>query len=336
MNKLLTTDSGEPFQPILGLIGDARVQVERSINNTLLDLYLGIGREIDQQIKAAGWGRGTIEQLSAAIRAKYPSVRGFSAQNLWRMRQFHEAASHHKLLPELARALGWSHLLLVLGRCDTIEEREFYLLHAREERWTVRELERQLDSALYLRTRATPPILSTPLREIHPQAGEVFKDAYVLDFLQLGKDHGESDLHQALLVNLRQFLIELGRDFCFIGSEFPLQVGTKDFSLDLLFYHRDLQCLVAIELKIDDFKPEYLGKLEFYLEALDRQVRKPHEKASIGVLLCAGKDAEVVEYALSRTLSPALVAEYKTRLVQPELLLRKLQELHAQALKPAS
>lgn len=319
------------FQPILELIGEARRRVAKTLNSALVDLYLEIGREIDRRVKEAGWGRGTIESLSAAIRALHPSARGFSPQNLWRMRHFYEVAREHAALPELARALGWSHLLAVLGRCESKEEREFYLLRAREEHWTVRELERQLDSALFVRSQTNPPILSTPLRELHPRAGEVFKDAYVLDFLQLNRTHSESELHRALLDNLRQFLTELGRDFCFIGSEFPVQVGAKDYALDLLFFHRDLQCLVAFELKIDDFKPEYLGKLEFYLEALDRQVRKPHEKPSIGVLLCAGKDAEVVEYALSRTLSPALIAEYKTRLVQPELLRRKLHELHEQA-----
>lgn len=323
-----TTVSERMFQPILELIQQARARVVRSLNSALVDLYWSIGREIDGKVQAAGWGQGTIEQLAAAIRAETPSARGFSPPNLWRMRQFYQATLAHPALLELGRALGWSHLLAVLGRCDGVEEREFYLVRARDEQWSVRELQRQLDSALYLRAKITPAILSTPLRELHPRAERVFKDAYILDFLQLPEGHGERDLHKALLGHLRQFLIELGRDFCFVGSEYPLQVGTKDYALDLLFYHRDLQCLVAFELKIDDFKPEYLGKLDFYLEALDRQVRKPHEKPSIGVLLCAGRDQDVVEYALNRSLSPALVAEYKTRLVRPEILQSKLHELH--------
>lgn len=156
----------------------------------------------------------------------------------------------------------------------------------------------------------------------------IFKDSYLLDFLALPERHSEADLQKGLVANRRRFLLELGRDFCFIGEQYLVQVGNKDFRLDLLLYHRELQCLVDFELKIDDFKPEYLRQLEFYLEALDRDVRKPHERPSIGVLLCASKDAEVVEYALSRSLSPALIAEYQLRLPDKKLLQTKLQEFY--------
>ena len=145
-----------------------------------------------------------------------------------------------------------------------------------------------------------------------------------------------ADLHRALLDKLKDFLIELGRDFCFVGSEYPLQVGGQDFALDLLFFHRGLNCLVAIELKINAFRPEYLGKLDFYLEALDRTVRKDHEQPSIGLLLCASKNDEVVEYALSRSLSPALVAEYQTQLPDKKLLQAKLHEFYEQRVPSVS
>lgn len=158
----------------------------------------------------------------------------------------------------------------------------------------------------------------------------VFKDSYMVEFLDLPQGHGEADLHQGLLLRLKDFLIELGRDFCFVGSEYPLQVGGRDFALDLLFFHRGLNCLVAIELKVGRFEPEYLGKLGFYLEALDRDVKKPHEQTAIGVLLCASKDDEVVEYALSRSLSPALIAEYQTQLPDKALLQAKLHEFYLQ------
>ena len=163
-----------------------------------------------------------------------------------------------------------------------------------------------------------------------PDAVSLFRDTYNLEFLGLPAGHAEVDLHRALLDRLREFLIELGRDFCFVGSEYPLQVGGQDFALDLLFFHRGLNCLVAIELKINAFRPEYVGKLEFYLEALDRTIRKSHERPSLGVLLCASKNDEVVEYALSRSLSPALVAEYKTQLPDKKLLQAKLQEFYQQ------
>jgi hypothetical protein len=156
-----------------------------------------------------------------------------------------------------------------------------------------------------------------------------FKDTYLFEFLDLPDTHSEADLHRSLLANLGRFLTKLGRDFCFIGSEYPAQVGGRDFALDLLFFHRGLNCLAAIELKVGCFEPEYLGKLEFYLEALDRDHRKAHENPSIGVLLCASKDSEVVEYALSRSLSPALIAEYQTQLPDKKLLAAKLHEFYA-------
>ena len=157
----------------------------------------------------------------------------------------------------------------------------------------------------------------------------------MLEFLSLPEDHSEADLQRGLLEKLKAFLIELGRDFCFVGAEFPVQVGGRDFALDLLFFHRGLNCLVAIELKVGRFEPEYLGKLSFYLEALDRDVRKPHENPAIGVLLCASKDDEVVEYALSRSASPALIAEYQTQLPDKALLQAKLHEFYLLAEAPA-
>lgn len=163
---------------------------------------------------------------------------------------------------------------------------------------------------------------------IQPGAPSFFKDSYFVDFLDLPDQHSESDLHRGLLLRLRDFLLEMGRDFCFVGSEFALQVGGRDFAVDLVLFHRGLSCLVAVELKVGRFEPEYLGKLNFYQEALDRDHRKPHENPAIGVLLCAGKDDEVVEYALSRTLSPMLIAEYRTRLPDKALLRAKLHEFY--------
>ena len=162
---------------------------------------------------------------------------------------------------------------------------EFYLRMATQNRWPVREVARQIDSALFERTVLNPPKLSTALRELHPQADEFFKDAYQLEFLGLPAGHSELDLHRSRLQNLGRFLTELGRDFCYIGTEYPVQVGNQDFALDLLFFHRGLNCLVAIELKVTAFAPEQLGKLNFYLEALDRDHRKPHENPAIGVRL---------------------------------------------------
>jgi len=317
---------------VLALIEGARVRSYQAVNTELIDLYWGIGERISQRIASDGWGKSTIVSLAAYIRRRDPNARGFSAQNLWRMRQFYETWCGEKKLSALLRELSWTNNLLILGKCKRSEEREFYLGSAVREKWPSRQLERQIDSALFERIALSPAKLSPALRVLHPHATEVFKDSYLVEFLQLSGGHSEGDLHRGLLQYLRDFLIELGRDFCFVGSQYPIQVGGQDFSLDLLFFNRALNCLVAFDLKITRFEPEHLGKMEFYLEALDRDVRKPHERPSIGVLLCATKDNEVVEYALSRSASPALIAEYRTRLPDKKLLQRKLREFYQLAL----
>jgi predicted nuclease of restriction endonuclease-like (RecB) superfamily len=245
------------------------------------------------------------------------------------MRQFFEAYRGQPELSTLLRELPWSSNLHILTKSKRSEEREFYLRMATQQRWAVREVARQIDGALFERAVINPPKVSTALREIRPGADMIFRDTYLVEFLELPDGHHEADLHASLVRHMGRFLTELGRDFCFMGSEVTLQVGGKDFALDLLFFHRELACLVAVELKVGEFQPEYLGKLEFYLEALDRDVRKPHEGVSIGVLLCASKDSEVVEYALSRSASPTLVAEYRTRLPDKMLLQAKLHEFYA-------
>jgi predicted nuclease of restriction endonuclease-like (RecB) superfamily len=179
---------------------------------------------------------------------------------------------------------------------------------------------------LFERSILQPTKVSAALKQMHPAAQNLFRDGYLVEFLELPGGHDERDLHEGLIARLKDFLLELGRDFCFVGSQYVVQLGGRDFVLDLLFFHRSLNCLVAFELKVGRFEPEYLGKLSFYLEALDRNEKKPHEAPSIGVLLCASKDDEVVEYALNRTLSPTLIAEYQTRLPDKKLLQAKLHE----------
>lgn len=240
----------------------------------------------------------------------------------------YEADRREEIVSALLRQLPWTHHLMILGQCKRPEEREFYVRLAVQERWRSRDLDRQIKGSLFERAILNPPKVAAVLRQIHPEALNIFKDAYLVEFLNLPQDHSEADLRLGLLQQLKDFVIELGRDFCFVGSEYPIQVGGQDFALDLLFFHRGLSCLVAIELKAGRFEPEYLGKLEFYLEALDRDARKPHERPSIGILLCATKDSEVVEYALSRSLSPTLIAEYETLLPDKRLLRAKLHEFY--------
>jgi len=324
------------------------------VNTTLIDLYWQVGAVISRKIDAAEWGDGVVPELASYLARTQPGLRGFTRANLFRMRQFFETYRGHTIVAAVPRQLGveepttspepaagptvaallrqlsWTHHVIILGQCTRPEEREFYLCVAIRERWSSRELERQLKGALFERTVLHPPKVSQVVQNTHADALSVFKDAYLVEFLDLPAEHAESDLHRGLLVKLKDFLIELGRDFCFVGSEFPVQVGGRDFALDLLFFHRGLNCLVAIELKVGRFEPEYLGKLSFYLEALDRDVKKAHENPAIGVLLCASKDEEVVEYALSRTLSPALIAEYQPQLPDKQLLQAKLHEFYLQ------
>jgi len=296
----------------------------------LIELYWQVGQFISRKIQQAEWGDGVVAQLAEHLALTQPGLRGFTSRNLFRMRQFYEAYSDEKLVTALLTQLPWTHNLIILNQAKLLEEREFYLRLAIREKWSSRELERQLKTALFERTVLSPLKVSPLVRQIHSDAMNVFKDSCMLEFLDLPRGHAEADLHQGLLQRLKDFLIELGRDFCFVGSEYPLQVGGRDFALDLLFFHRGLNCLVAIELKVGRFEPEYLGKLGFYLEALDRDVKKPHEQPAIGVLLCASKDDEVVEYALSRSLSPALIAEYQTQLPDKALLQAKLHEFYLQ------
>jgi predicted nuclease of restriction endonuclease-like (RecB) superfamily len=317
------------FNEIVDLIRNARQRAVQTVNTDLINLYWRIGDYLDRRIKSDGWAKGTVVQLAAHISQREPGLRGFSAQNLWRMRQFFLTYRDDPKLSPLVRVLPWTHNLIVLGQSKQPEEREFYLRMAVQEHWSKRELERQIRLAAFERAVLYPPKLSPAVRQRGDGPGQVFKDAYVVEFLNLPAEHSEADLHRGLLEQLKSFLIELGRDFCFVGSEYPVQVGGRDFALDLLFFHRGLNCLVAIEIKVDRFEPEHLGKLNFYLEALDRDARKLHENPSIGLLLCASKDSEVVEYALSRSLSPALIAEYQTQLPDKMLLAAKLHEFYA-------
>jgi predicted nuclease of restriction endonuclease-like (RecB) superfamily len=323
----LTTAS---FTDIVQLIAAAKQRAIQAVNTSLIDLYWQVGEIISRKIAAAEWGDGVVNQLADHIAQTQPGLRGFTRRNLFRMRQFYEAYEGDAIVSPLVSLLPWTHNLIILSQSKRPEEREFYLRMAVKEKWGKRELERQFDTALFERTVLNPPKVSPLVTLLHPNALNEFKDAYMLEFLGLQGNHSESDLHQGLLAKLKAFLGELGRDFCFVGSQFPVQVGGRDFALDLLFFHRSLNCLVAIELKVGRFEPEYLGKLSFYLEALDRDVRKPHENPAIGVLLCASKDDEVVEYALSRTASPALIAQYETQLPDKALLQSKLHEFYLQ------
>jgi predicted nuclease of restriction endonuclease-like (RecB) superfamily len=318
------------FDDVLRLIDVAKRRAYQAVNMELVDLYWRVGEHVSNKMASAEWGDAVIEDLAATIAQRHPGIRGFTRPNLFRMRQFFEAYRGDQTVSSLLTQLPWTHHLTILSQAKRAEEREFYMRMAITERWSSRELERQCRSQRFHHVVCDPAKVSAVLRQSHPDAENIFKNSYSLEFLGLPACHSEADLHRSLLGNLGCLISELGSDFCFVGSEYPVQVGKKDFAIDMVFFHRGLCCLIAIELKVRDFHPEDLGKLSFYLEALDRSVKKPNERPSIGLLLCATKDAQVVEYALNRTLSPALVAEYQTALPPKALIRAKLHDLYAQ------
>lgn len=327
---IIKTEQGlmNQFEDVVTLIQGTRSEVIRVANTALIDLYWQIGDYISQKIAAAEWGDGVILQLADYIAKNYLEIRGFSDKNLWRMKQFYETyRGADEKLSTLLREISWSNNLAIMSRTKSESERLFYIEKCISERLSFRELNRQIDTAMYERSVLTEPKLSTALREIAPNADKVFRDQYVMEFLDGKRYRHENDMKAALIDQMKQFILELGKDFIFIDQEYRLQVGNSDFRIDMLFFHRELQCLVAFELKMEKFKPEHLGQLNFYLEALDRDVKKPKENPSIGVLLCKDKDDEVVEYALSRSLSPTMVAEYKLSLPDKKLLQQKMREI---------
>jgi predicted nuclease of restriction endonuclease-like (RecB) superfamily len=316
----------QQFLHITRLIAETKHRAFQAVNHELVTLYWNIGEYVHTQVSTNTWGKSVVQELADFIAKTEPNVRGFSAQNLWRMKQFYETYKDEPKLATLWREIPWSHQKLIMP-CKTAQERAFYLQLTFKERLSFRELERQINASYYERVMLGNAQLNDVHKALPQDITNVFKDTYVLELLQLPDTHHEKDLQKAIAQNITTFLLEFGRDFAFMGEEYPLQVGNQDFAVDLVFYHRKLRCLVAIELKTERFKPEHLGQLNFYLEALDRDIKTEYENPSIGILLCKGKDDTVVEYALSRTLSPTLVADYETQLPNKAILKQKWEEI---------
>lgn len=312
------------FAEIAQIIEETRDNAYRKVNEELILMYGKIGQFLSEKSKEANYGDGYIDSLSDYIQRKFPGIKGFNRRGLYRMKQFYETYAGNKNVTALLTQLSWTNHLLIMSGSKSEEEREFYMRLAVKERYSSRQLERQMDSGYYERYMLSKSkLLPEPLNSQQ----NPFLDQYVVEFLDLPDTFHENDFRRALVKGMRDFILELGRDFTFIGEEYPIQVGGEDYCIDLLFFHRSLRCLVAIELKVGKFKPEYVSKMDFYLEGLDRQIRKPDENPSVGLLLCASKNDEVVEYAMSRTLSPMMVSQYQLQLPDKDILRKKLQEL---------
>jgi len=323
-NELQNTE----FNHIIHLITAAQNKVFKVINKELVLLYWDIGCYVSEKVKSGSWGDNVVINLANYIKQHYPNLKGFTKRGLYRMKQFYETYNNIKKMSTLLTQLNWSNHLIILSKCKSIEEKQFYIIISVKEKLSFRELQRQIETSVFERTLLTNTKVSTPLTQLHKNINHVFKDTYIFEFLDLPINYNERDLQNQLLINLKKFLLELGSGFTFIGQEYRVQVGLHDYYIDLLFFHRDLQCLVAFELKTTEFKPEYLGKLNFYLEALDTEVKMSNENPSIGVLLCKGKDTEVVEFAMRRNISPTLIADYETKLIDKKLLQQKLHDLY--------
>ena len=345
------------FSAIIKIIEQARLNAYTAVNIELINCYWQVGEFISSRVANAIWGDKTVDQLAEYIQNEYPGLKGYNRRGLYRMKQFYETYANSpfvspavtqmemtktkqpkivtpvvtQLASDIRQSMlcqiSWTHHLVILAGTKTPTEKEFYINLCIKERYGKRELERQISSGLFERVVIGKQSLPPGKNELHQNIVNTFKDNYVFEFLNLPEEHSEDDLQNALLSQLKTFILELGKDFLFIGEEYCLQVGNSDFYIDLLFYHRTLRCMAAFELKADKFKPEHLGQLNFYLEALDRDVKKPDENPSIGILLCRSKDDAVVEYAMNRYLSPALVAEYQTKLPDKKLLQDKVRKL---------
>lgn len=310
---------------LIKIIENSRNNALKRVNEELIQMYWKVGEYLSKESKNTAFGDDYINSIAKEIQSAFPGIKGFTRRGLYRMKQFYEMYCEDEFVSALLTQISWTNHLMIMSKAKTVEERHFYITLCVQESYSSRELERQIESSYYERYMLSKEkILPEPIKGLKENP---FLDSYVIEFLDLPKNFKESDLRKGLIQNMKDFILEVGKDFTFIDEEYRVQVGGEDFRIDLLFFHRGLQCLVAFELKIGKFKPEYISKMDFYLEALDRQKKRENENPSVGMILCASKDDEVVEYAMSRTLSPMMVSEYKLQLPDKAVLQKKLQEL---------
>lgn len=308
----LATDYSQLLSAVKERVRSAQYAALKAVNTELVGLYWDIGKVIVERQAGETWGKAIVEQLAGDLQKEFPGVGGFSASNLWRMKAFFEAYSGIEKLAPMVREVGWSHNIVIMERCSDLLEREFYLRMTRKFGWSKNVLIHQIENQSYEKSLLGQTNFDQALTPaLRAQAKLAVKDEYTFDFLELGEEHGERELERALIAKIENFLRAMGGMFAFMGSQYRLEVDGKEFFIDLLLFHRRLRCLVAIELKIGEFQPEHIGKMQFYLTALDRQVRQEDENSSIGIILCKEKSRTIVEYALHDARKPIGVATYE-------------------------
>ncbi len=317
----LTEDYTKLLASVKERLRTAQYAALKSVNTELVGLYWDIGRMIAEKQEQAEWGKSVVERLSTDLRREFPGVTGFSVQNLWYMRQFFMEYKEYERLQPLVGEIAWAHNLVIMGKCKDPLEREFYIRMTRKFGWSKNVLIHQIDNQSYEKSLLGQTNFDQALTpELRAQAKLAVKDEYIFDFLELGDKHTERELERALLAKIEDFLRAMGGMFAFMGSQYRLEVDGKEFFIDLLLFHRRLRCLVAIELKVGEFVPEFVGKMQFYLAALDRQVRQEDENPSIGIILCKEKSRTIVEYALHDARKPIGVATYEITTTLPKEL----------------
>lgn len=319
------------FDKIIELIENRKNNAYKKINEEMILLYLDVGKYLFELQQRSKYGDKITTKVSEFMKNKYPSIKGFTKRNIERMIQFYKIYKDDKIASTLLTQLSWSSNMLIISNTKTREERHFYLKLAVKENYSVRELNRQLQSLYYQRYMLSDGNSSKYLTKIINEEDDFpntrILDTYSLEFLDLPNEFSEKDLKTSIIKNLKDFILEIGKDFTFIGDEYRIQVGNHDYFIDLLFYSRQLSCLVAFELKLGEFMPEYIGKMNLYLEALDRDVKRQNENPSVGIILCSSKDKDVVEYSMNKNISQTLISEYKLKLIDKKLLENKLKEV---------
>ncbi|MFN7949018.1 MAG: PDDEXK nuclease domain-containing protein [Blastocatellia bacterium] len=312
MSKLTQNDYAKLLTEIKERIRTAQHAALRAVNKELVALYWDVGRIIVERQKGKTRGKAVVETLSGDLQKEFPGLRGFSVQNLWYMRQFYSTYKDNQKLQPLVGEISWSHNLLIMSRCDDALQREFYIRLTRKYGWSKNALLHHLDKQTYEKTLLSQTNFEQTVAEAaRQQAKLAVKDEYTFDFLDLGDQYNERQLEQALLGKVESFLREMGGMFTFIGSQYRLELSGREYFIDLLLFHRLLRALVAIELKNEEFQPEHVGKMQFYLAVLDDQVRLPEENPSIGIILCRTKDRITVEYALRESNKPIGIGTYR-------------------------
>lgn len=318
------------FTEIVNMIETRRNNAYKKINEELIGLYWDFGEYISKKIDDSNWGDKIVDKLEVFMKKEYPTLKGFNKRGIYRMKQFYETYKDYPIVSPLVTQISWTNNLIILSSTNTIEEKEFYIRMCIKNNYSKRELDRQITSGYYQRYMLSDGNATENLKKVigeEDYPNTKILDTYSLEFLDLPNNYSEKDLKKSIISNMKDFILEIGKDFSYVGEEYRVQVGNEDFFIDLLFFNRTLRCLVAFELKIGKFKPEYISKMDFYLEALDRQEKKENENPSVGVILCSSKDEQVVEYAMSRSMSPTMVSQYSLKLIDKKLLEDKLKEI---------